>query len=144
MVDTCFALLFLTRSTSHTVGTPTPVEPLSLRGGDRLSDKGLRDLFGAAFAEMARLDEAARDRRATEFAWLGPRVIGLLLPKLHASSADERARAALILRRTTWRVFDYDPDAPPALREAAVDRWTAWYLTNRPRLKLDPTGPVIR
>ena len=75
-VDTSFALLFLTRATAKSIATPTPPELLNLTEGEKLPDRDLSDLFAAAFEEMGRLEEKDGRRRARDFAFLGPRVIG--------------------------------------------------------------------
>jgi hypothetical protein len=143
VVDTCFALLFLVRSTAHSYGVPTPRELVGLRGGDRQSDRALSDLFRAAFSEMAHLGEREQQARAREFAWLGPRVIRLLLPKLSSSETAIRARAIRVLRAITNLEMGYDPEAPEEQRESAAERWTLWYLQHRTTLTLDAASRLI-
>ena len=82
--------------------------------------------------------------RARDFAFLGPRVIGLLLPKLYSEDEDDRTKGVLILRETTGLTQGFDPTSPPAAREAAADQWTSWYLTNRSKLALDRKARRIR
>jgi hypothetical protein len=142
--ETCFALLFLLRSTGKSYGTATPQALLDLTRGGDLSDRDLADLLRAAFAEMERVPEGERDARAREFAFLGPRAIGLLLPLLHAEAEPSRVRAIRILRAITGKSFGYVPEAPVASRERAVDAWTGWYLTNRSELRLDREARLIR
>jgi hypothetical protein len=143
-VDQSFALLFLLRSTARSFGVVTERRLVDLSEGHDLPERAHADLFRAAFAEMDRLTEAEAEDRATDFAFLGPRVIGLLLPKLYSEEGRDRAKAVLILRAATGLEHGYDANAAAAARETAADRWTSWYLENRTRLALDRAARRIR
>jgi hypothetical protein len=144
VVDHCFALLFLARATARALGTVTEQPLIDLTGAPELPDRDAKDLFRAATKEMEELSgEKARDR-ARDFAFFGPRVIGWLLPLLYGEEEKSRARGILILRAVTGRTFEYDPAAKSEEREAAADRWTAWYLANRAKLALDRSARLIR
>jgi hypothetical protein len=143
VVDPCFALLFLARSTTYSFTAVTTREPLSLAGGDRLPDKDLKDLFEAAFSDMFHLGEGLRKARAREFAQLGPRVIGLLLPKLADPAEVVRDRAIQILRSITGKEMGYDPTASETERKEAATRWTEWYSRNRGGLSWDARSGLL-
>lgn len=145
VVDHCFALLFLARATARSLGVATEAPLLDLTEAEKLADRDLEALFTAAFGEMERIGEedAAKDR-AKDFAFLGPRVIGLLLPRLLSPEESVRARAALILRAVTGRRADFDPAGTDEAREAAADRWTMWWLSNRGKLKFEREAGLIR
>jgi hypothetical protein len=143
IVDHCFALLFLTRATARG-GTVTEPPRLNLRQAAKLPDREARDLFRAAFAELLQLDEATVLERAPEFAFLGPRVIGYLIPLLHDPGRRERFAAAFVLRAITGEEHGYDSAASAAEREDAADAWTAWYLSRRGTLTLDPDARRLR
>lgn len=142
--DQAFALLFLARATTGAAGVATerPLADLTSAGG--LNDDALRTLFDAAFAELGGLSVERAASRRREFAFLGPRVIPLLLPKLLDSDVDVRGRAVAILRAITGKRFDFDPEASEERREAAADRWTGWYLANRGDLALDREARLLR
>ena len=119
-------------------------DPLvDLTRATELPDRDAKNLFRAALTELAGLtEERARDR-ARDFAFFGPRVIGWLLPLLSDGDGAVRQRGVLVLRRTTGLSFGYDPGAPAELREGPVDRWTAWFLSNRGKLALDRSARRI-
>jgi hypothetical protein len=131
LVDQSFALLFLARATARALGVATEPTLLDLSAGKDLNDEEFAKLFAAAVAEYDRLSGAGAEKRAREFARMGPRVVPKLLPGLCSSDAKVRRRSVTILRAATGRSFGYDPDAPRAKRESAADRWTAWYLAHR-------------
>jgi hypothetical protein len=145
VVDPCFALLFLVRSTTHSYGLTevTPQGPVDLVGGDELPDEDFAALFEEAFAEMFRLGEGLRKARASDFARLGPSAIGLLLPKLSAPEEIVRDRAILVLRLITGKQMGYDAAASEKVRETAISRWTKWYMANRQSLALDAEAGLI-
>ena len=144
VTDHSFALLFLLRATSRSVGPATEKPLVDLTRADKLADRAREDLFGVAFDEMGALKADAAKDRARDFALFGPRVIPLLLPKLHAGEEAVRARAATILRAVTGLAHGYDAAAPPDEREAAADRWTGWWLKSRTVLKLDREARRVR
>jgi HEAT repeat protein len=43
---------------------------------------------------------------------------------------EYRQEGICLLFRLTGQSFDYDPAAPPAVRQAAIDRWKAWWQEN--------------
>jgi hypothetical protein len=144
VVDHSFALLFLARATARALGTVTEQPLIDLTGAPDLPDREARNLFDAAWKEIGGLEgDRARDR-ARDFVFFGPRVIGWLLPRLYAEEEASRVRGVAILRAVTGRTFEYPPGGKPAEREAAADRWTAWYLANRAKLALDREARLIR
>ena len=143
-VDHCFALLFLARATARSIGTVTERSLIDMSKGNTLSDRENANLFKAAWGEMTRLSGDAAKARAQDFALLGPRVIPYLLPMLHDPDETKRARSVLVLRAITGKDFGYDPAAPASEREKATDGWTAWFLMNKAKLRLDRAARLIR
>ncbi len=144
VVDQAFALLFLSRATARALGVATEEPLLDLPAGKDLPAEEFEKLLDAAFAEMDRLTPERAADRARDFALIGPRVIPSLLARLTAEAVGERARADQVLRSVTGLTFGFEAAGPDADREAAVDRWTMWYLANRDRLAVDPAGRIIR
>ena len=148
-VDQSFALLFLSRSTARALGVATEKPLADLTSGDGLGDEDFAALFAVALEEMATLRPARVEKRAREFALLGPRVLPLLLRRLSAGAAAERDRAVTILRAITGESFGFDPAGEADAREAAADRWTAWSLARRgttadPRRSASSPAPRTR
>ena len=142
--DQCFALLFLARATARALGVVTEQPLIDLTGGTDLPDRDAKNLFLAAMKELAGLSEERARDRAHDFAFLGPRAVGWLLPLLHDADEGERTRGVLALRKITGLSFDYDAKASAEARETPADRWTSWYLANRGKLTLDRTARRIR
>ncbi len=143
-VTQSFALLFLSRATARALAVATEEPLLDLTNAAGLSDEDLAALFKTAYIELARLsgDEAAK--RSREFAHLGPRVLPHLIRHLDAKGVEDRTRAVTILRAITGLAQGFEPDDEDGKRQAAMDRWTRWYLERRETLELDTTALRLR
>ncbi len=79
-------------------------------------------------------DDEAHVRAAAAFA-LGafddPRVIAALIEGLDDEDENVRAKSLLSLKRLTKQTFGFNPKAPAAERERAVNRWLAWWKAGR-------------
>lgn len=56
--------------------------------------------------------------------------VASLLPLLASPHAPVRAAADAALQRLTGTSFGFQPDAPPAERAVAIERWGAWWREN--------------
>jgi hypothetical protein len=144
VVDPCFALLFLARATARSIGVVTERNLLNLTEADKLSDADLANVFLVAFKELDGMSGEMLEDRASDFAFCGPRIIPMLIKKLVDGDEAVRVRGFLVLKKITGKSHDYDPKADAAKREAAVDRWTEWFLVNRKKLAVDRHAKLIR
>jgi hypothetical protein len=67
------------------------------------------------------------------------RMLDSLASLLESSSEAARKEAAAALQAFVGEPMDFDPTAPAAQREAALERWRAWWKANREKaLSLKP------
>jgi hypothetical protein len=144
VADPCFALLFLARATARSIGVVTERNLLNLTEAHRLSDADLANVFIVAFKELDGMSGEMLEDRASDFAFCGPRIIPMLIKKLIDDDEAARARGFLVLKKITGKSHGYDPKAKAEAREAAMDRWTEWFLVNRKKLAIDRPAKLIR
>jgi len=131
LTDTCFALLFLTRSTARGLragqGEDTPAvesRRLDLGGAAGLPDRDFAEVFRLVFAGWRRAPGRPGPRyTAAEVRSLGSRAYLALLELLEDAEADTRRAAIDLLCELTGDRLGYEPYAPLEARRAAIGRW---------------------
>jgi hypothetical protein len=131
LVDTCFALLFLTRSTARGLrpegGQTTPgveSQRLDLGRAGKLPDAEFVEVFRLVFAGWRRAPGTPGPRYSTaEVRSLGSRAYLSLLGLLEDADAETRRSAIDLLCELTGDRLGYEPYATPEARRAAIQRW---------------------
>lgn len=74
--------------------------------------------------------------RAAAAGWLGtlgdPRAVPWLIDRLYDEDPVVRTQANRSLCRLTGQDFGYQPNAPPAQRRQAAQRWWDWWASQTP------------
>ncbi|GIW71388.1 MAG: hypothetical protein KatS3mg102_0930 [Planctomycetota bacterium] len=127
------AIATLVRASLNAEEEGRVLEDLALLVAEREMPRTLAARLAADLAEATRSDSAARRRRAATA--LGKlRGVGAARSLVALlEDPDESVRDAAIeslYALTGGESFGYEPDAPPAERAAAVERWRAWLAKN--------------
>lgn len=138
LVDTCFAILFLTRATDpdsprrKRPATPSSETLLDLSAAARLKDADFRPIFDRAFESwrQGRLGVAgapgSRAYTDDDMALLGPRGWRCLVQRLDADDDALRRDAFALLSRLAGRTLGYHPLAPRDVRLRGIAEWLSF------------------
>jgi len=142
VVGTCFALLFLKKGT-----TPVRLGAVTSGGGDsdinfaeaaKATGKDLDDVLDLVLSRGRRAtDDAVKTRLFDGATSIGPKIVEPLLVRMESSDVEKRASAHELLKRATGLDFGYVADAAPDVREAATQKWQAWWMASKDRLVYD-------
>lgn len=138
LVDTCFAILFLTRATDpdsplrKRPATPSSDSLLDLAAAARLKEADFRPVFERAFESWRRgrlgveSEAGARAYGDDDMALLGPRGWRCLVEKLDADDDALRRDAFALLARLAGRTLGYHPLAPRDVRRRGIAEWLSF------------------
>ncbi len=142
VADVCFALLFLKKGT-----TPVRRGAVTEAGGDsdinfaeaaKVTGKDLEDVLDLVLSRWRKASDAEVRRRLFDGATsIGPKIVEPLLKRMASDDVETRRPSFELLKRATGLDFGYVADVSPDAREAALEKWRAWWMGAKDKLVYD-------